>query len=101
MRISDWSSDVCSSDLVPTPTLDRLVQRGLRFNRFHTAAICSASRAALLTGRNPARVGMSGVTNSASSHPAYTTILPKSAATIARLLRDNGYNNAMEIGKAS
>src|SRR3546814_3901430 len=41
---------------VPTPTLDRLVQRGLRFNRFHTAAICSASRAALLTGRNPARV---------------------------------------------
>ncbi|MBB5705095.1 arylsulfatase [Sphingopyxis panaciterrulae] len=84
---------------VPTPTLDRLAQRGLRFNRFHTAAICSASRAALLTGRNPARVGMSGVTNSASSHPAYTTILPKSAATIARILRDNGYNTAM-VGKA-
>src|SRR3546814_20087200 len=42
---------------------------------------------------------MSGVTNSASSHPAYTTILPKSAATIARILRDNGYNTAM-VGKA-
>src|SRR3546814_20607643 len=80
MRISDWNSDGFSSDL-------------------HTAAMCSASRAALLTGRNPARVGMSGVTNSASSHPAYTTILPKSAATIARILRDNGYNTAM-VGKA-
>lgn len=84
---------------IPTPTLDRLAARGLRFNRFHTSAICSASRAALLTGRNPSRVGMSGVTNSASSHPAYTSILPRSAATIARLLRENGYSTAM-IGKA-
>lgn len=84
---------------IPTPTLDRLAQRGLRFNRFHTAAICSASRAALLTGRNPGRVGMSGVTNAASSHPAYTSILPASAATIARILRDGGYNTAM-VGKA-
>ncbi|MEZ5708317.1 MAG: arylsulfatase [Blastomonas sp.] len=84
---------------IPTPTLDRLAERGLRYNQFQTSAICSATRAALLTGRNPTRVGMGGVTNSVSSHPGHTSIIPASAATIARTLRDNGYNTAM-LGKA-
>ncbi len=84
---------------VPTPTLDRLAARGYRYNAFHTSAICSATRAALLTGRNPTRVGMGGVTNSVSSHPGHTSILPQGAATLARMLRDNGYNTAM-LGKA-
>ena len=84
---------------IPTPTLDRLAARGLRYNAFHTSAICSATRAALLTGRNPTRVGMGGVTNSVSSHPGHTSIIPQSAATLARVLKDNGYNTAM-LGKA-
>lgn len=84
---------------IPTPTLERLAERGYRYNAFHTSAICSATRAALLTGRNPTRVGMGGVTNLATSHPGHTSIIPDSAATIARILRDNGYNTAM-LGKA-
>lgn len=84
---------------IPTPVLDRLAGQGLRYNAFHTSAICSATRAALLTGRNPTRVGMGGVTNAASSHPGHTSIIPKSAATIAEVLKDNGYNTAM-FGKS-
>lgn len=94
-----FAADSTFGGPVPTPTLDRLADKGFRFDRFHTSAICSATRVALLTGRNPTHVGMGGVTNAASSHPGHTTIVPKSAGTIAEILRQSGYNTAM-FGKA-
>ncbi len=80
---------------VPTPHLDRLAEAGLRYNRFHTTGICSPTRAALLTGRNHHAVGTGFLVDVASPYPGYTTRIPSSAATIARILRDNGYNTAM------
>ena len=80
---------------IPTPNLDRLAAHGLKYNEFHTTAICSATRAALLTGRNHHAVGTAALADVASPYPGYTTRVPKSAATIARILRDNGYNTAM------
>ena len=80
---------------VPTPNLDRLAQQGLRYNRFHTTGICSPTRAALLTGRNHHAVGTGAVVEMASPYPGYTSRIPRSAATVARILRDNGYSTAM------
>ena len=80
---------------VPTPTLDALAARGLRYNRFHTAAMCSPTRAALLTGRNHTRVGMGAVTDRATGYDGYTTIIPDTAATVAEVLKRNGYSTAV------
>lgn len=80
---------------VPTPTLDALAAEGLRYNRFHTAAMCSPTRAALLTGRNHTRVGMGSVTDRATGYDGYTTILSPHAATFAEVLRRNGYGTAV------
>lgn len=80
---------------VATPTLTRLAEHGLRFNRFHTVGICSPTRAALLTGRNHHSVGMGLFPNLASGFPGYNGMIPKSAASIAEVLRQNGYNTAM------
>jgi arylsulfatase A-like enzyme len=79
----------------PTPNLDRLAARGLRYNRFHTTGICSPTRAALLTGRNHHAVGTGMVVELESPYPGYTSRIPPSAATVARILRDNGYNTSM------
>jgi arylsulfatase A-like enzyme len=79
---------------VDTPNLTRLAEKGLRYNQFHTTALCSPTRAALLTGRNHHSVGTGVVEELASGFPGYTTILPKSAATVAEVLRQNGYNTA-------
>jgi arylsulfatase len=84
---------------IPTPTLERLASTGLRYNNFHTTGICSATRAALLTGRNHHNVGMAGVTDSPGAAPGYTTILQKDTATLAQVLRQNGYSTAM-FGKS-
>ena len=84
--------------LVPTPTLDRLAADGLRFNRFHVTALCSPSRASLLTGRNSHAVGMGTITNWSSDEPGYTASIPKSAAFVSEVLRANGYATA-SIGK--
>ena len=83
---------------IPTPNLDRLAARGLVYNRFHTTAMCSPTRASLLTGRNHHAVGNGIVANLSTGFPGYTNILPKSAATVAEVLRQNGYNTAM-VGK--
>ncbi|GFM31397.1 arylsulfatase [Novosphingobium sp. PY1] len=80
---------------IPTPNLDRLATRGLIYNRFHTTAMCSPTRAALLTGRNHHAVGNGIVANLSTGFPGYDNIMPKSAATIAEVLRQNGYNTAM------
>ncbi|MBH8574056.1 arylsulfatase [Nostocaceae cyanobacterium CENA369] len=77
-----------------TPNLTRLAERGLRYNQFHTTALCSPTRAALLTGRNHHSVNTGVVEELATGYPGYTTILPKSAATVAEILRQNGYNTA-------
>ncbi len=80
---------------IPTPNLDRLAQQGLAYNRFHTTAMCSPTRAALLTGRNHHAVGNGVVANLSTGFPGYDNLLPKSAATIAEVLRQSGYNTAM------
>lgn len=80
---------------IPTPNLDRLAARGLVYNRFHTTAMCSPTRAAMLTGRNHHAVGNGIVANLSTGFPGYSNILPKSAATIAEVLKQNGYNTAM------
>ncbi|WP_235736925.1 arylsulfatase [Nocardioides alcanivorans] len=75
----------------PMPVAEQLAENGLRFNRFHTTALCSPTRAALLTGRNHHSVGMGVVTDFSSSAPGYTGIRPQDAAPLARTLRENGY----------
>jgi arylsulfatase A-like enzyme len=79
---------------IPTPTFDKLAQRGLRYNQFHTTALCSPTRAALLTGRNHHSVGTGNITELATGFPGYDSIIPKSAATVANILVNNGYNTS-------
>jgi arylsulfatase len=79
---------------IPTPTLDQVAQRGLRYNNFHTTALCSPTRAALLTGRNHHSVGFGNISEFATGYPGYDSILPKSAGTIGNILVGNGYNTS-------
>jgi arylsulfatase len=74
------------------PTLERVAADGLKYTRFHTCALCSPTRQALLTGRNHHSVEMGAITEQASSVPGYTSVRPNSAATIAEVLRLYGYN---------
>jgi arylsulfatase A-like enzyme len=83
---------------INTPTAERLAANGLKYNRFHTTALCSPSRQALLTGRNHHSVGMGGVTEIATSAPRYSSIRPKEAAPLAETLKLNGYSTA-QFGK--
>ena len=81
-----------------TPTAERLAANGLKLNRFHTTALCSPTRQALLTGRNHHSVGMGGVTEIATSAPGYSSIRPKDKAPVAETLRLNGYSTS-QFGK--
>ncbi|HEY1980548.1 MAG TPA: arylsulfatase [Xanthobacteraceae bacterium] len=81
-----------------TPTAERLAAQGLKYNRFHTTALCSPTRQALLTGRNHHSVGMGGITEIASGSPGYCSVLPNTASPIARTLKLNGYATA-QFGK--
>jgi arylsulfatase A-like enzyme len=81
-----------------TPNAERLAATGLRYNRFHTTALCSPTRQALLTGRNHHSVGMGGITEIASGSPGYCSVLPKTAAPLAKTLKLNGYATA-QFGK--
>jgi arylsulfatase A-like enzyme len=80
--------------LVPTPNLEKIAKKGVLYNRFHTTALCSPSRAALLTGRNHHSVGTGVITEMATGYDGYTGIIPKSTATIGEVLRQNGYATA-------
>jgi arylsulfatase len=80
---------------VPTPNFDRLAAAGQRYNRFNTTAICSPSRAALLTGRNHHHVGVGYLSDLPSEFPGYDSHIPPSAASVARTLTLNGYSTAM------
>ena len=78
---------------VNTPTLQKLADEGLRFNRFHTTALCSPTRAALLTGRNHHSVHTGIITELATGFPGYDGKMPKEAACVAETLKQNGYSH--------
>ena len=79
---------------VPTPNLDKLAAQGVRYNRFHTTAICGPSRAALITGRNHHNVGSGFLAEWATGFPSYDNMIPRSTATIGSILKYNGYNTS-------
>ncbi|TWD80066.1 arylsulfatase [Kribbella amoyensis] len=83
---------------VRTPAFDRLAAGGLRYTRFHTTALCSPTRAALLSGRNHHTVGMGGITEIATSAPGYNSLRPNTCAPLAETLKLNGYSTA-QFGK--
>jgi len=81
-----------------TPNAERLAAGGLKFSRFHTTALCSPTRQALLTGRNHHSAGMGGITEIATAAPGYSSILPNTMSPLARTLKLNGYSTA-QFGK--
>jgi len=93
IMLDDVGFGTCSTfgGPVPTPTVERVAQAGLRFNRFHTTALCSPTRAALLTGRNHHTAHMGGITEIANSFPGYDSAIPRETAMVAELLRQHGY----------
>lgn len=83
---------------VPSPTMDRLAKEGLRYNHFHTTALCSPTRAALITGRNHHSASFAGITELATGYDGYCCILPRNCGTVGEVLRQNGYMTAW-VGK--
>lgn len=81
-----------------TPNIEKLAANGLKYTKFHTTALCSPTRAALLTGRNHHSVGMGAITEMATSAPGNSSIRPKNKAPIAEILKLNGYSTA-QLGK--
>ena len=81
-----------------TPNAEKLAADGLMFNRFHTTALCSPTRQALLTGRNHHSCGMGGITEIATGAPGYCSVLPNTMSPLAKTLKLNGYNTA-QFGK--
>ena len=83
---------------VSMPNAERLAARGLKYNRFHTTALCSPTRAALLSGRNHHTVGMGGITEIATAAPGYSSVRPNTCAPLAEILKLNGYSTG-QFGK--
>lgn len=83
---------------IPSPTMDKLAAEGLRYNRFHTTALCSPTRAALITGRNHHSAAFASITEVATGYDGYTGILPKECGTLGEVLWQNGYCTAW-VGK--
>jgi arylsulfatase len=79
---------------VKAPALEQLASEGLRYNSFHVNALCSPTRAALLSGRNNHQLGFGTVADGATGYPGYNALWPKSAASVAEVLKDNGYSTA-------
>ena len=77
--------------VIPTPTMDRIAKEGLRYNRVFSTALCSPTRAALITGRNHHSVGFGVISEQSTGFPGYNSIIGKDKATIGRILLDNGY----------
>ena len=88
----------CYGSTIATPAIDALAARGLRYTGFHTTAMCSTTRAALLTGRNHHSVGMGCLANFDSGYPGYRGKIAREAGTLAEMLRPHGYRNYM-VGK--
>ena len=80
--------------VIPTPTMDQIANEGLRYNRMFSTALCSPTRAALLTGRNHHSVGFGVISEQSTGFPGYNSIIPKDKATIGSVLRGNGYSTA-------
>jgi arylsulfatase len=76
---------------IRTPNLTRVQQQGITYNRFHVTAVCSPTRAAMLTGRNHHRVGMGGIAEFPAPFPGYTGIRPRACTALPRILKENGY----------
>ena len=80
--------------IIPTPSMDRIAQAGLRYNNIHSTALCSPTRAALITGRNHHSVGFGVISEQSTGFPGYNSLISEDKATIGRILRDNGYATA-------
>ena len=80
--------------VIPTPALDRIAANGLRYTNFHSTALCSPTRAALITGRNHHSVGFGVVSEAASGFPGYDSVIGKDSSTIGRILLENGYRTS-------
>jgi arylsulfatase len=79
---------------IQTPNFQRLADSGLRYNKYHTTALCSPTRAALITGRNHHSVASGSITEFATGYPGYNSLVPKSAGSVGAVLKGNGYNTA-------
>jgi len=77
--------------VIETPTMERIAQSGLRYNNIHSTALCSPTRAALITGRNHHSAGFGVISEQSTGFPGYNSLIPKNKATIGRILLDNGY----------
>jgi arylsulfatase len=95
--LDDVGFGMCSTfgGPVPTPHMDGLAANGLKYTRFHTTALCSPTRAALLAGRNHHTCGTGVIIEMGTGYPGYTGIIPKSTALVSEILRDNGYATGM------
>jgi arylsulfatase A-like enzyme len=80
--------------IIPTPNLDRIANAGLRYANFHSTALCSPTRAALITGRNHHSVGFGVISEQSTGFPGYNSIIPKDAASIGEILKENGYSTS-------
>src|SRR5215475_5371708 len=80
--------------VIPTPNLDRIANNGLRYTNFNSTALCSPTRATLITGRNHHSVGFGVISEQATGYPGYNSIIPKDKATIGRILKENGYSTS-------
>ncbi len=95
--LDDVGFGMCSTfgGPVPTPHMDKLAGNGLKYTRFHTTALCSPTRAALLAGRNHHSVGTGVIIEMGTGYPGYTGIIPKSTAMVSQILQNHGYATAM------
>ena len=89
-----WGASSTFGGPIPTPTYDQLARDGLRFNAFHTTALCSPTRAALLTGRNHHSCSTGVITEMATGFPGYTSLMSKSCGTIGEILKQNGWSTS-------
>lgn len=80
--------------VIPTPAMDRIANSGLRYNNIHSTALCSPTRAALITGRNHHSSGFGVISEQSTGYPGYNSIISEDKATIGRILLDNGYSTA-------
>jgi arylsulfatase A-like enzyme len=89
----DQGYGVCSTfgGVIPTPALDRIAKAGLRYTQFHSTALCSPTRAALITGRNHHSSGFGVISEQATGYPGYDSVITRDKATIGEILKENGY----------
>src|SRR6185295_18469640 len=77
--------------VIPTPTLDRVASMGLRYTQFHSTALCSPTRAAIITGRNHHSMGFGVIAEQATGFPGYNSIMTPDKATVGKVLKNHGY----------